>query len=539
MIQITLLFGVILIVVWYLRYYSKRRTLRTQTPSTDTKSKSLTKDPSPESLQPNNECVTYVAQHLRPDSSHMELLFYVATTPKQIRWGLDGCHKEREWKHKRTQYLKEQKQKDGGFDLNGMWDDGMEDDDVHKGIEIENEKELLKRQMNTAADGNELTISNIKLEGVDDHVLGIEWIKSILREQKQWPPSFLTTNEELAKMRFILSTSSNNNNEEEQTKLRKAINHEGVMRNLCMTMGRLNALVISNHPKLRAAGHKGLIDPTYFRNTIDYRHRTGILLECILRSSISLKSYRLAKTIIETTVMFKLGTIHIHDAKELSLFRDQMKHIYGGPKGVPDGIPRLSVESHKVVTLGEKEVVVDEMTMMVITVDRVHAEAFTRQKMRFCQQSNIPLKIGMQGYREDWWILLRGKKIDGSNEENKQTNKNEEEQQLKKEEVQRHKDPLLRVLNDKDIVDKFSNEQEENRLLCAWPLIISNMAMKKAEVKVKFRAPKIPGRYQLTAMVMSQEYLGCDQEIVVEVDILDRRKTNNDNSINEELTITK
>ena len=74
-----------------------------------------------------------------------------------------------------------------------------------------------------------------------------------------------------------------------------------------------------------AAGAKGLIDHTYFKSTMEFRARTGLLLEAALRVAMSAKSYRLAKTIVETVSMFKVGAMSHDEKKTLDWFNSTMR----------------------------------------------------------------------------------------------------------------------------------------------------------------------------------------------------------------------
>merc|ERR1712194_247345 len=117
------------------------------------------------------------------------------------------------------------------------------------------------------------------------------------------------------------------------------MDHPGVQRNLIMTMGRLNAKQLNTHPELTAAGPKGLIDPTYFQATAEYRQRVGQMLDATLRMACSLKSYRLATTILDTIVMFKIGLMKLDSEETLKWFNDLMVKQYG-----PNGVPKLVIE---------------------------------------------------------------------------------------------------------------------------------------------------------------------------------------------------
>ena len=68
----------------------------------------------------------------------------------------------------------------------------------------------------------------------------------------------------------------------------------------------------------------------------------------------------------------------------------------------------------------------------------------------------------------------------------------------------------------------FAGESEENRLLNAWPFIISNIAQKEGKVNVSLKAPSAPGKYKFIIDIKSQEFLGCDQILSLEKEVLDK-----------------
>ena len=51
--------------------------------------------------------------------------------------------------------------------------------------------------------------------------------------------------------------------------------------------------------------------------------------------------------------------------------------------------------------------------------------------------------------------------------------------------------------------------------------MVQNIAQKAGTVKVKVKAPAEPGKYRYTCAIKSQDFLGADQEITMEVDVVD------------------
>eukprot|EP01083_Nonionella_stella_P218346 783061_1 len=121
-------------------------------------------------------------------------------------------------------------------------------------------------------------------------------------------------------------------------------------------------------------------------------------------------------------------------------------------------------------------------------------------------KQGVPAQIALQTYREGWWILIRCQKLDGD------ANLNNDHFQ---------KNPLLAAL-DNGSKQNFLAETEENRLLNAWPFIVSNVAQKTGKVKVTFSAPTTPGKYKFMVDIKSQEFLGCDQVFTIEKEIIDK-----------------
>lgn len=448
--------------------------------------------------------ISYLATHLRPNSTHLDVLYYIATCPESIEITQLSVDKGDELKQARLDYLNpsnkgkksgrddnEMKEFDLDNDDDGWADDDDEDDEAVKAAkERQAEKEKLAKQV-AEASGKDQIAKNIKIEGIDDGVLGQEWVERTLKTLGQWPPKFGDTCQ-VGKMTFF----------EKGKGAVGALEHRAVRRNLCMTLGRLNAQKLNMHPELLEAGKNNLIDPTYFRSTMEYRQRTGLLLEAALRVAGSTRSYRLYKTIVECVAMFKIGTTSVSDEKILGWFKDIMQKTYGGPEGVPSVV----VGSIDIETPDEDEIATEDTCKLEIEVTRPHAESFTKQKIAMAQKQGIPPQLALQTFREGWWILIRCKKLDGSvpvNNEHMQNN------------------PILAAL-DGGAKRAFESEIEENRLLNAWPFIVSNISQTNGKVNVTFRAPSVPGKYKFFIDVKSQEFLGCDQVFTLEKEIIDK-----------------
>jgi len=259
---------------------------------------------------------------------------------------------------------------------------------------------------------------------------------------------------------------------------------------------------IIHHFMIVNAGMNQLIDPTYFRTTMEYRGRTGLLLEAALQVAGAARSYRLYKTIVECVTMFKIGLITVTDKESHEWFKDIMMKTYGGPAGVP----RVIISAIDINNPNEDEIATEDTCALEIEINRPHAEQFTKQKIMVATKQGIPPHVALNSYREGWWVILRCKKLDGDSPIN-----NEHLQ----------KNPILATL-DNGSKKKFESEIEENRLLNAWPFMVSNVAQKTGKLKVSFRAPSTPGKYKFFIDVKSQEFLGCDQIFNVEKEIMDK-----------------
>lgn len=256
------------------------------------------------------------------------------------------------------------------------------------------------------------------------------------------------------------------------------------------------------------ASSQKLIDQTYFKSSLEYRQRAGLLLEASLRLAVTMHSYRLAKTIIETVAMFKIGVRDPLAPKTLDWFHSIMTKQY-----TATGLPKLLVSDLQVEPpAGEAEIATDDACAITLSMERAHAEAFTRIKVAQCQAQGIPPQIALQTYREGWWLLIRVKKINHDNDNNSDAPIYND--------IDGKDGPLLSLMSDVD-KEKFAVEKHENRLVVAWPMIVQNMAQKSGKVKVQFKAPSEPGKYIVYLGVRSQEFLGTDQEFELPIDVVD------------------
>eukprot|EP00571_Detonula_confervacea_P016944 CAMPEP_0172303894 /NCGR_PEP_ID=MMETSP1058-20130122/5399_1 /TAXON_ID=83371 /ORGANISM="Detonula confervacea, Strain CCMP 353" /LENGTH=582 /DNA_ID=CAMNT_0013014931 /DNA_START=26 /DNA_END=1774 /DNA_ORIENTATION=- len=490
---------------------------------------------------------TYLVNCLRPTSTPLEILYAIATTPDTVAVTskhLDMAEDLRE--KKRASLAEKSKEASHKSTADLVDDDGWAEDDeddpaaaAAKKAQEEKDKEAKRLAKATGKDKTDL--SKVKLEGVDEGVLGQEWVVANLTKMGAWPPPSM--NDTIVKDKKF-SVDGN---------IVGPLDHPGVRRALIMTMGRLNAKQLNTHPELMAAGPKGLIDPTYFQATMEYRQRVGQVLEGTLRMACTLRSYRLACSILDAIIMFKIGLVDADSEEHKAWFHDLMTKQYG-PAGTPKliieqkflGVPtpepekkdaaesdaeKKEAEKNKIAQqiMQTKQVTTtDEKMALEMTITRQHAESFTKQKIAQCQKQGIPPQVALQSYREAWFILVRARKInlDGSHIPSwdgvlgdPRFPANNHMDSLKKKD-----DPLYKML-DSDTVASFKKEFAtsssncENRIVIGWPFVISNVAQKTGNIKIHLPPPIEAGRYEFSVTIKSQEFLGVGEEFKLVVDV--------------------
>lgn len=260
------------------------------------------------------------------------------------------------------------------------------------------------------------------------------------------------------------------------------------------------------------AGSKGLIDPTYFKATADFRKRAAPLLNAALQTAIVLRSARLVKTIIETITMFQIGTLDPLDPATITWFEGLMNRQYGC-------LPRLLVKEWKIHTDDEDEIATNDTCLLEMQLDRPHAENFTKQKVELCKKQGIPPQVALQTYREGWWVLVTAEKLDGG-----------EVATLKYEATNEQMKQVLSCVD----VESFASEKLEDRLILAFPVVNKDCTQKTIKIKVPLKAPAIPGKYRFRVFIKSQEFLGADEEVICEHTIVDEATVTKQNDDEDE-----
>lgn len=220
-----------------------------------------------------------------------------------------------------------------------------------------------------------------------------------------------------------------------------------------------------------------------------------MLLEAALRTAVACRNFPLAKTIVETVAIFKIGTT---SPDKVDWFNGVMEKQY-------QALPRLQIENTTIECPGENEMATGDVLAIGLEMTRLHAEAFTRQKIAMFQKQGIPPQVALQTYREGWWFMARAERLDGETPGTA---------------LEIKTDGLLKEVAPQDLA-KYQKAAFKERLLTAWPMVISNVAQKSGKVKIQCMAPSVPGKYRFTVSIKSQDFLGADQEFSVEGTIVD------------------
>jgi curved DNA-binding protein CbpA len=417
----------------------------------------------------------WYVDRLTPDLKHRDILLLALSTPSIVAW----CTKDlRNIEKQRAQrLLVEPCKTKTDFELlledDQGWAEEEEDDDAAKKAneEKKKEQELLNRAMKKTTQ---------LFEGLDEGVLGQQWVQETLATAKKWPPTDLGI---LANESFAY-----------QGKEVAAREHPAVLRMTCMLTGRLNSVLLNTHPDLIKAGAAQRIDQTYFGASMQFRQRMSLLLEAILRLASTLKSSRLLTTALEAVAMFKIGCEH---GQEL-WFKDAVQRQYGCQ-------PEMSFADASITTEGENEMVAGDCSMLKFNVTRLHAENFLREKIESFQRQGIPPQVGLAQFREVWWFFLTCERLDGPTPSKT---------------VDRS-DPLFQQLSfPDDKIARFDEQDGMHYMLANLPVMYGNAAQKQIQIQARFRMPEVPGKYRFRVCLKGLDFLGADQSFDVEANVI-------------------
>jgi hypothetical protein len=190
--------------------------------------------------------ITYIISKLKPDSDPLDVLLAVASTPESIAWSTKTLGHRAKVVEKRLAADKAEEAKkkaeakksndDKMFDLGDDWaDDDDEDEETKEKTKLANKvmEEKQKLDQDVAKASGKI---KIPLEGVDEGVIGQNWVEKSLQRVGAWPPKDL---------RFL-----NDMTFEHEGKQVSAMDHPGLRRNLCYIAGRLNSIALNSHPEL-------------------------------------------------------------------------------------------------------------------------------------------------------------------------------------------------------------------------------------------------------------------------------------------------
>ncbi len=131
------------------------------------------------------------------------------------------------------------------FDLDGDWgdDDDENDELIQANKKRQEEKEKLAQEVARASGKNtdSMLLENVKIEGVDDGVLGQKWVEGMLASVGLWPP--------VEKVMEVLGGGKGGGVEQKELNVWIEEN-KAVRRNVCMTLARLNSQILNTHPEL-------------------------------------------------------------------------------------------------------------------------------------------------------------------------------------------------------------------------------------------------------------------------------------------------
>lgn len=473
----------------------------------------------------------HILNTLTPHSTPLQIIYTVATSPDNITVSTKSLELRADVVSRKLDHLATQAKSDANATLDDLlnddnddaWASDEEDDEAAKAAKAAKEEKKKREAALAKATGKDSQdVTKVMLEGVDDDVLGMQWVKKNLTTLGVWPPP----------------DYNSTNNMDEPTE-----------RNLIMTMGRLNSRALNSHPQLLQAGPAGKLDPTYFQSTMEFRQRVLQQLDNVLRMACTLRSFSLVMSILDAIVMFKVGLMDAHSEKDLEWFKNLMEEKYGkdgGPKLILDdtylGVPTVEPssttkeedkkeeEKNKLVQLiaqSRQVTTTDDKMSLEMQITRRHAEAFTKEKLALCQRQGIPPQIGMQAYREAWFIVVRAYKLNDegtsriSDWDGAMGGANPNHLEVLKE----NKHPIVEMLTETTI-KSFESEVVgsgerfcDKKVIVGWPFVISNVAQKSGKVKIQLPPPDEPGKYEFCVTIKSQEFLCGVEEFKLVVDV--------------------
>ena len=188
--------------------------------------------------------ITYIASKLTPESDQLDVLLAIASTPESIAWSTRTLQSREKVIAKRIEQKKEEEaaKKAKGkkpeddkifeFDDDGWADEDDEDEETKRKSDLANKVMEEKQKLEQEATKK----TTILLEGMDEGVVGQEWVEKTLEQSGLWP---------MKDIRFLKDMKF-----DYKGKKVSALDHPGLRRNLCFVAGRLNSLALNTHPQL-------------------------------------------------------------------------------------------------------------------------------------------------------------------------------------------------------------------------------------------------------------------------------------------------
>ncbi|GMI07700.1 hypothetical protein TrLO_g13239 [Triparma laevis f. longispina] len=425
----------------------------------------------------------HLAMGLNENSTSMDILWWVATTPENV---MNAKNRIQE-----IENAKKQRKAEGGLDLSaGGWadDEAVEGESREAAQQRKMKAEHERKMVQQMAGKNVGSLSTEKIEGVDEGVVGIEWVKGVLEELGAWPPKIPCLTAGTSSYVGALPNGPDG-------KPVDLMASPPVRRNMIMMIARLNSMRLNTHPVLQQAAQKGLIDGSYFQESLKFRMKVSLLFEACLRVATHSKKIVLARTIVETVAMYKMGVKGAKDPASIAWFKKSIIAQYGSPSGLP------SLKLHKAIieTEDEDEIACNDVCTLKLDLERTHANIFTEKKIEICQKQGLNVQEHLSKYREMWWVLVsvKDKNLKKVSQSGKSSGKNA---------------AVKKLLEDHE-------ESKKRSLVLAWPVIVQQIDRERTTVNIKFRAPPAAGEYTFTLDIKSQEFLDCDvvKDIVVNV----------------------
>lgn len=189
--------------------------------------------------------LAYMGKLLHPNSTHFDVLVAIASAPENLQWSTTLYEKIEKMREEAMEEKKKQsktlKKESVSFD-DALNDDAGWDDEENEEDESAKQAALLAKK---AEEDRQRDLQQLKkatgqvkevMEGIDDGVLGQQWVENTLSSKDNWPPK------DLSILKDVDLTYNGKNV--------SPMDHPGLRRLLCMTMGRINSRMLNTHPEL-------------------------------------------------------------------------------------------------------------------------------------------------------------------------------------------------------------------------------------------------------------------------------------------------